>query len=301
VAQKSVEEAEESLRLTKARVAAGANLPSDALRAASDLSGRRQDLLLAINAFYDASVSLTVTLHLDPTVTLVPKPGAVDPVKLVDDGLEIERLLGIAVLHRPDLEAARRLLAAATSERKSVAWGALGPQLQAAYTYGGIEPRLSGDSLGLQEQKRGSASLGWALGLSTFGQIKLSRANARIAATQVEQQLDQIRAQVVKAQLTSRTTAQLLPIAENQVESAEEALRLSQSNLEHGNGLLLEVLQSQNEVDSARLRYADAVVRYNQSQITLLASIGLLDRDSLLALPSSQSATSQPATTPTGE
>ena len=254
-------------------------------------------MLFALNDFYEASVTLSVTLHLDPTVTLVPKPGQVDQVTLVDDGLEIDRLIGIAVLHRPDLEAARQLLAAVSSDRGAVAWGALGPQLQAAATYGGIEPRVSGDSLGLQEQKRASTSAGFALGLSTFGQIKLSRANARIAATQVEQQLDQIRAEVVKAQLASRTTAQVLPIAAEQVQSAEEALRLSQSNLEHGNGLLLDVLQSQNGVDSARLRYADAVVRYNQSQIALLAAIGLLNNETLLLQASSMS---QPATTQPG-
>jgi outer membrane protein TolC len=45
--------------------------------------------------------------------------------------------------------------------------------------------------------------------------------------------------------------------------------------------LLLDVLQAQNELDTARLRYADAVVRYNQSQVNLLASLGLLDAPAL--------------------
>ena len=289
-ARQAVDEAKEAARLTTLRVRAGTALAADELRSAAFLAARQQDLIVAINSFYEASVSLTVTLHLDPTVTLVPQPEKIDQVTLVDDRLGIERLMGIAVEHRPDLQAARTLLTAAGADKGSVAWGALGPQLQAAYTYGGLETRLGGDSSGLQEQQKGSASAGFSFGLTTFGQMKISRANIRAAATQVEQQLDLVRAQVVKAQLASNTTTQLLPVAREQVQSAEEALRLSQANLKSGTMLLLDVLQSQSEVDAARLRYAEAVVRYNQSQIALISALGLLEIEKLvpMAQPASQ-------------
>jgi outer membrane protein TolC len=42
---------------------------------------------------------------------------------------------------------------------------------------------------------------------------------------------------------------------------------------------LLDVLQAEDELDSARLRYAQAVAHYNQSQVRLLASLGLLKAD----------------------
>ena len=280
-ARQAVEQADESLRLTNLRARAGTGLAADELRATAFLAGRQQDLLTALNSFYNASVALTVTLHLDPTVTLVPRPEKIDQVMLVDDQLAIDALMGIAVVHRPDLQAARTLLAAAGADKGSVAWGALGPQLQAAYTYGGLEANVSGDSSGLQEQQKASASAGFNFGLTTFGQMKISRANLRAAATQVEQQLDQIRAQVVRAQLASGTNTQLIPIAREQVEAAEEALRLAQANLKSGTMLLIDVLQAQNEVDAARLRFADAVIRYNQSQVTLLAALGLLEKSSL--------------------
>ena len=74
------------------------------------------------------------------------------------------------------------------------------------------------------------------------------------------------------------------------MQSAEEALRLSQANLKSGTMLLLDVLQSQSEVDAARLRYAEAVVRYNQSQIALISALGLLEIEKLvpMAQPASQ-------------
>jgi hypothetical protein len=36
-------------------------------------------------------------------------------------------------------------------------------------------------------------------------------------------------------------------------------------------------------VDQARLRYADAVVRYNQAQVNLLAAVGVIDEENLIA------------------
>ncbi|MCH8054394.1 MAG: hypothetical protein IH895_10055, partial [Planctomycetes bacterium] len=39
----------------------------------------------------------------------------------------------------------------------------------------------------------------------------------------------------------------------------------------------LDVLQAQDAASQARLRYAEAVVRYNQSEVDLLASLGLID------------------------
>jgi outer membrane protein TolC len=111
--------------------------------------------------------------------------------------------------------------------------------------------------------------------------MKVAKANVQSVALDAERQLDEVRAQVVSAQQASITTAQLVPIAREQVDSAEEALRLAQANLKSGTMLLIDVLQAQNEVDTGRLRYADAVVRYNQAQINLLAALGLLDAPTL--------------------
>jgi hypothetical protein len=42
----------------------GTGLPADELRAEAARAGKQQDLLTALNGFYDASIALTVTLHL---------------------------------------------------------------------------------------------------------------------------------------------------------------------------------------------------------------------------------------------
>jgi hypothetical protein len=52
---------------------------------------------------------------------------------------------------------------------------------------------------------------------------------------------------------------------------------LTQEDLKAGTGLTIDVLQAERAADRARLRYATALVRYNQSQINLLAALGLID------------------------
>jgi outer membrane protein TolC len=92
----------------------------------------------------------------------------------------------------------------------------------------------------------------------------------------------QIRAAVVSAHQASITAAKLIPIAVQQVNFAEEALRLTQENLKSDTGLSVHVLQAEAAADQARYRYATAIVRYNQSEVNLLAALGLIDRTSLL-------------------
>ncbi len=283
VARQAVTEAEELVRITKLRVKTGIGLHADELRAEANLSGLEQDVVLALNRFYQASVVLTLTLHLDPVVTLVPRADSVRQETLVRDDLPIDELLAIALRYRPDLEAARSLFKSAEADSGTALWGGLAPQLQAGYTFGGIQPQLSGKTYGLHEQQKAGVSASFAFGLSTFGQVKTASANERSAAVDVQRQMDQVRAAVVLAHQNSAANAKLIPVARKQLDSAGEALRLAQANLKAGTLLTIDVLQVQFEVDRARLRYADAVVHYNQAQVSLLAALGISENTAVAA------------------
>jgi outer membrane protein TolC len=120
VAWQAIKEAEELLRRG---LKAGTALPADELRAKADLALKQQNLLTALNGFYDASVALTVTLDLDPTVMLVPRAGTVRQATLVREHLPIDDMLVTAVRYRPDLEAVRTLLAATEADKGATMWG----------------------------------------------------------------------------------------------------------------------------------------------------------------------------------
>jgi outer membrane protein TolC len=287
--------AEESLRLVDLRLKAGDALPADLMRARAALANRQEALLLAVNRFYQASLSLTVTLHLDPVVTLVPGPDRISQIALVREGLSIDELLAMALQYRPDLEAARTMLAAVEADKGGALWGALGPQLQAAYTFGSLKTDAQGQSFGPDRVQRGGAGAGFVLGLSTFGQVKTADSNVRGAALEVERKIDHVRAEVVSAQQEAIAHAGVIPIAREELDAAEESLRLAQASLNSGTMLLVDVLQTESALYAARSHYADAVVRYNQAQVNLLAALGLLNEQTLGA---ATGATAHAATLP---
>jgi outer membrane protein TolC len=190
--------------------------------------------------------------------------------------LSIDRLLVLAVQYRPDLQAVRSLFASAEADTGSTIWGGLGPQVAATRTFAPKPPaRTLVDTEYRQQLYNVSAGFNWSA--ATFGRIRTATANANIAGLEVDRQLDQVQAAVVTLQQTSFTTKRTIPIAQQGVTAAEEALRLTQKNLQAGTGLTLDVLTAQDAANQARLNYASAIVRYNQAEVNLLATVGLLN------------------------
>lgn len=323
-AHRGVEEATELLRVNRLRLQTGTGVPADVLRAEARLAERQQDLVTALKHFYDASVALAVTLHLDSSVTLVPSLTTLEKTQLVREDLSIEETLGIAVTFRPELEGFRNLIDASIAEGKKSWWTGFGPTLSLGYQYGAIRgnannvvggegipgnlivnpasangsfnsnpfanglikegilrgsKRLDGrddQTYSFSDQQRATAAAGWRLSLSTLGDLKTAKAREQESLVRYERVLDEVRAEAVTATQAARTYDQLIDFARQQVTSAEEALRLSQANLQAGTMTTLDVLQAQDAATQARLRFAEAVVRYNQEQVKLLAALGLL-------------------------
>ena len=199
---------------------------------------------------------------------------------LVREDLPIDEMLVTAVRYRPDLEAVRTLWAVAEADEGAAVWGGLGPQIQAAQTFAPPPPtRAAVDTLYRQRKYVATGGFNWSI--ATFGRIKSAIANVELAGLDLDHQLDQVRAAVISAHQASLTASKLIPIASQQVTSAEEALRLTQEDLKAGTGLTIDVLQAVRAADQARLRYATALVRYNQSQINLLAALGLIDETNI--------------------
>jgi outer membrane protein TolC len=327
----AVQEAEELYRITQSRVRAGAGVRADELRAAASLAERRQDLTVAMNLLYRASLVLTDTLQFeDPTVTLIPKMDSLPPIELIRDDVSVERLLAIAVEHRPDLQSLRDLVDAAAADQGATWWGAFGPQFGVGYQYGGItghsdntdkatgippglivnplsddgsfssnpvinsliregiargSRRLEGNSdqtFSFSDQQRFDAAVRSRLSLSAIGDLKASGAVRNQVIVEAQRLFTRVKTQVVGAQQDGLMNRQLIGLAAQQTTSAEEALRLSQANLQAGTMTTLDVLQAQDALAQARLRHAEAIVRYNQSQVNLVAAMGLLDEAVLI-------------------
>jgi outer membrane protein TolC len=280
VTREAMDEAEELLRIERLKSRSGTGLPADELRAKAAVAAVQQDALTAIKEFYNASIALTITLHLDSTVMLVPHAGAMAQTTLVREDLPIEDMLVTAVRYRPDLQAVRTLVSAAQADKGATFWGGLGPQVQASSIFRPAPPAGTVADTEYRQQTY-VATGGFNLSAQIFGRIKTATANAKLAGLDLDVQLDKVRAAVVSAHQASITAVKLIPIAGQEVVSAEEALRLTQQNLRAGTALTIDVLQAQNAAEKARLRQATAMVRYNQAQINLLAALGLIDQTNL--------------------
>ena len=287
-AEQALQEARELLRITELRLRTGTGILADKLRAEAHLAERQQDLTLAMNRFYNASVALAVTLRLKSSVTLVPRVRRLRPTTLVRGDLDIEQLLALAVEYRPDLASVRSLIEAADADHGAVWWGGFGPGFQASYTIGGIGGHInSGPGLlapsraGLQTTQQFRAAGAFRLSASTFGNLRTADAVEAQTILEGERLLDQVQAQVVTSLQAIRANSKLIGQAQRQVDAAEEALRQSQAGLTSGTLTTLDVLQAEDSVAQANLRYAHAVVGYNQSQVDLLASLGLVSAEAL--------------------
>ncbi len=126
-----------------------------------------------------------------------------------------------------------------------------------------------------QQQFTASVSARWSL--SAFGKTKAADAAGEQAVLDARQAMTDVAIQVMRTANRSRTQKKLIELASRQTAAAEEALRLTQANMEAGLMTTLDALQAQDVLAQARVRYAAAVVRYNQAEVALLASLGLLD------------------------
>ena len=279
-AQQGVLESQEMLRISQRREDTGSGVASDVLSAQAHLAGRQQVLARAINAFYNASVDLAMTLRLDASVTLVPKIENLSPITLVRDDLDLDALLELAVVHRPDLEQVRLLVLSVSAATEATWWGAYGPEFQAGYSYDGIKTN-EGRNSELNDQRRFTAGAGWRWSVSSFGTLKSAHAMEKQAMIEADVKLDEVRSEVIRALQETRMHLDLIAQADQQLSAAQEAFRLTQVRFDNGMTTQFEVLQSQQTGAQARLHFTEAVVHYNRSQVDLLASLGLLDPEKL--------------------
>jgi len=284
-------DAEELLRFAKLRLKAGTAIPADVASAEAEVASRRQGVLLALNRFYHYSTDLAITLNMDPAVTLVPSVNSLKANRLVRTSISIGRLLKLAVKYRPDLQRVRELVRAAQADGGAIAWGDLGPTLTTGYKVGDIDGRyynVTGkgppvsQNYGLHGYQNFQAGGGWQLGLSTFGDIQTAKARERIAEIRANKQLALVEATVVKALQDSRTNAELIPIAADQVRSAQYALNIIKVNYRAGTVTSLEVLVAESQLAQAQRDYAAAIAHFNQSQIAIVGAVGLVSDKAIL-------------------
>lgn len=267
--------AKESFSAAEARYLAGVATPSDKLQAQTALSQARLNLITAQGNERTAQGVLANIMGFDASqpflLTALPE-STPDPVVEQDIG----KLIGDARQKRPDLRAAEAQIKAAEA------------QLSATRATG--LPTVSlGASTGTQNisgsPNTNSSSIGVTLNVPLFTGTRNTYQN-RAAELQVEGKVaardllaNQIALDVWKAYQTLLTYSQSLIAAGDLVASAEQSERMTLGRYKAGvaNMSILDVLNAQSTLASARQQRVAALYNFQASRLALAQAIGQLD------------------------
>ncbi|MBI5891391.1 MAG: TolC family protein [Nitrosomonadales bacterium] len=267
--------ARESLAAAEARYQAGIATPADKLQALTALSQSRLNLITAQGNVNSTQGTLANIMGFDASqaYSLQPLPeSAPDPVVEQDIG----KLIEDARRKRPDLLAAEAQIKAA--------------EAQLAATRAAGLPTLSlGASTGTQHitgsPNTNSSSIGVTLSVPLFTGYRDTYQN-RAAELQVEGKVaardllaNQIALDVWKAYQTLLTNSQSLLAANDLVVSAELSERMTLGRYKAGvaNMSILDVLNAQSALASARQQRVAALYNFQASRLALAQAIGQLD------------------------
>ena len=183
----------------------------------------------------------------------------------------------LAISRRPELQAAGALQEAATQQSNAADYAPLYPTLGAQVFAGGLGGSTGSATRDFDNSADTFVTLSWKIGAGgLFDSSRSDGARARLKQSQLGEARtrDEIIRQVVEAQASTHYLSQQLKIAEEGVKTAEAGYKLALSRKELAIGVVLETLQSQQELIQARLDYALTVGEWNKAQYRLMFAVG---------------------------
>ncbi|MBY0575211.1 MAG: TolC family protein [Gallionellaceae bacterium] len=301
-ARESERAAKESFAAAQARYQAGSATPADKLSAQTAYSQATLNRITAEGSMKNAKGSLASLLGLDANQNVAladtgstasprnaslvrsPQEGAANSTEnetLRTFERDVGALIEEARQHRPDLQAAAAQLKAAEAGADAA---------RAA-----SKPSVSLTASANQSSSAGIASQGSSVGVSisvplfsgyapTYrihaAEAQVETQKARLQGLRLKVALDVWTAyqNLITATQSLRTTADLLG-------SAEQSERVALGRYKAGMGNILDVLNAQSALASARQQRIQSTFNWNVSRATLAQAMGNLDADVLQALP----------------
>lgn len=257
---------------------AGIAFKGDAFRVEAQAERDAMALRQAQERQRTASARLSRVLRLDPAVELVPRDADLSPLSLDEAGAPALALIASALESRPELRVAGFRRDAAEKAKDGAVYGPMFPSIGAQAYYGGL-----GGGTGdpgpkeFEENREYSVNLGWRIGpggLFDAGRIGAARARVDVGEFELERARDEIRRQVVEARERATSLKDQVAIARRALEAARETFRLTDERREFGVGAVLEHIQSHQDLDRARLEYANTVAELNKAQYALRWATG---------------------------
>lgn len=259
-------------------VKAGVAFKGDELRAETQL---KRYALLAQQAQEQRKVAATrlaEALNLDGNQSsLLPSDRDLVPLTLMSTSAGSTALVAQAHSNRPELKQGAAALDAARTVVKGTRIGPLIPSLGATVFGGGLGGGIGSDADNFGGSGDYQITLGWRIGpggLFDRSRIRAAESRARQAELANEQIQDLITREVVENYERVVLLRKQLNTAREGVASAQEALKLARDRKEFAVGIVLETLQSEQDVTKARLDYVNTMMELNKAQFRLKSAVG---------------------------
>ncbi len=266
VAQARIQSAQEQLKISKDKLAAGSATRSDTLRGTVELANARLQLLNAETQLSNAHASLSQLIGYDGPVRTMSDSALFTLASLDTIGLREELLQGSPFIQATDAAAK------AAGAQVAVSRAQYFPTINASYS-----PSWSGSSL---DQLRNSWSLrlnmSWSLfnGFSRESNVARASASRDAAEARVEDARRLAMAQLTQ-DLAALTSAQArIGIAGVSLAAAGEDLRVQRERYRLGAATLFEVLTTQESLDQAAVDRVQARLDFLIARAQLEALLG---------------------------
>jgi outer membrane protein len=274
VAQQSVKQLEEGVRVAENFVKVGLRAKVDVLDAQTRLGQAELQLIRAINDIGVAKARLNTILR-EP----IDIPFEVEDILSTEPyERSYEATKEIALQQRPELQEAKKNVAIAEKE-VTLAQSDYYPDitLSANYFREGDQPNVDGSDNVDRENWDIVAGATWTL--FEWGKTRYVTNQRRVRLRQAKETFEQVKdgimLEVKTGYLTLQAAGKGIRVAAKQVESAEENFRISQERYKEQVATATEVLDAQTRLTEARANYTDSLVIYALARANLIRAMGL--------------------------
>jgi outer membrane protein TolC len=254
------------------QVKAGTSPAIDATRARVELQTRQQQWIQAKNDFAIQKLTLARVIGLAPGQEFdLTDKSPYQPF----EGITVDEALKRAYDSRSDFQAALADVRAAEYSQKAAFAGYL-PSLSFSGDYGvaGIHPATNSHGV---FDVRGTLTIPIFEGGSVHGDVLEADAQLRERRERLENLRGQIDTDVRTALLNLESSAELVTVAQSNIDLAEETLDQSRDRFRAGVTDTVEVVQAQEQVASAHEQYISSLFSYNYAKISLARAMGMAE------------------------
>ena len=264
--------AQASLAAAESRYRVGSATPADRLQARTALSQATLNRIRAEGEARNALGGLANVMGFSPRQNLVLlETPLLDPAPGFQR--DVDELMQQATVVRPDLKAAEaQVKAAQAGITVARSQGLPTVTLSAGPTWqdmGGMTTQ--GGTLGL------AVNIPLFSGFETGYRVRAAEAQVEVRSAQRDRLRQQVALDVWKAYQTLTTATQSLTSAADLVASAEQSERVALGRYQAGVGNVLDLLNAQAALASARLQRIQAALDWNIYRATLAQAVGALD------------------------